>query len=188
MNENYPKPILLINGKWTFKEEDGTLWRDSFGKNGVFIFARSFSGGFATVQLGDNIWTYVDKDANFFGIKFEKAYSFNRGLAVVMIGGQFKYIDRYQNLWEKEQGDFFREIYKNPRNIFKIEKKLSLDKKFFRTALSVIKQKLEDMREEIPKEKVDAYQEKLNNELRENFSDVISKIRKDKISLNQNEH
>ncbi len=253
MQENKIQPVKLKNGKWTFKNPNGTLWSDIYGEKGVFkdasdfreglaivylkdgthtyvdtncnLFKNSFcfqdnfyNGvarvqlkdgswtfvdkndklmkqrfkdifdfycGFARVRLFDDSWTFVDKKANFFKEKFEFASSFYKGLAVVVFDGERKNIDKYQNLWDDNYATLFRAIYEKPEHIYEIEESLAFDKKFFRTALSVIKQKLEDMREEMSEEEVDEYRENLNEEIKCKFAVVVDAIRYDIKNTNQ---
>ena len=51
MKEEYPCPIELSDGQYTFKNQDGTLWSDVYGEKGIFRAAEVFSEGFAAVEL-----------------------------------------------------------------------------------------------------------------------------------------
>ena len=88
-------------------------------------------------------------------------------------------MDIYQNLWDEKHAEYFKEIYKNPEYVFQLEQNLLSSKKFLKTALSVIVQRLDDMRKEMPKEQFEQYKNKLNQNIQDKFSSIIVLIERD---------
>lgn len=174
---------VMMDDGWTFVDKDSNIWKQRYK------FVYPFCEGMASVQLKDGFYTFVDKSGYQWDCKFCSSTSFNKGLAIV--NREFdvrpKYIDKYQNFWDRHQADIFYDIYDRPEVIFELDSNIVNDKKFFRTALSVIKQKINDMQKDHSEKEVIKYKEILNKDLQLMFSNIIEEIRQD-ISLYKSLH
>ena len=167
--------VQLQNGEWTFVDKNEKMWKQKFD------FVCDFHEGFACVRVCDG-WTFVDKDGNLFKERFASQSVFSNGLAKVITNDESKkicYLDKYQNLWDEKHAEYFKEIYKNSEYVFQLEQNLLSSKKFLKTALSVIVQRLDDMRKEMPKEQFEQYKNKLNQNIQDKFSSIIVLIERD---------
>ena len=107
--------------------------------------------------------------------RFEYAGDFHEGLAKI---NTVETVDKYENIWKEDKAEQLYKIYDNPKALFEFE---NIDKKFFKTALSVIKQKLVDMGKKFSKEEVAEYKAQLNEEIKVQFGDLVEELRQDKI-------
>ena len=124
MEEKYPKPVYVDDGKQTFQDADGSLWPVRFKR------ALDFREGLAAIELGFHKWTFIDKDRNMWSERFiDVADDFHEGFAVVQpdYGSGYKFVDKNRNFWPEKFGNYtqsFREglavvhIYKYEENAF----------------------------------------------------------------------
>ncbi len=94
MNEQYPKLVVLANGGYTFKDQDGKLW------NQKFETAWSFSDGLAMVKL-NNGYTFINKKGKVWNQRFKNAWHFKDGLALVELDDGYTFVDKQGKVWNQ---------------------------------------------------------------------------------------
>ena len=163
---------LKVDDGWTYIDKQGNLIGRKFESVGPF------KCGFSYVKCEDG-YTYIDKQGNLMPIRFASANDFSKGLAKVrLLSGETKYLDKYQNLWDMIDYNEFEKIYLDPEYLFKIDDIKIYDVKFFKTALSVIKQKYKDLKnQKVSSEQIEEQMERLNSKIKKEFSHMIACIK-----------
>ena len=173
MREEYPKPVQLEDGTYTFKDKNGKLWKHRFeraydfseglapvkledgwtyvDKNGKLWEQRFkdvwlFREGLAKVQLKDGSYTFVDKNGKLWEQRFKNVYSFREGLALVQLKDEScTFVDKNGNICPENYVDDLRLIYKKPENFMTLPTEKFADKKFVEAAVKQVKISLAEM-------------------------------------------
>ena len=179
--------VELKGGYRTFVDTDGNFVAHKF------VGANDFHEGFAPVTLRNGSITFMDANGNLMKCRFEPSdyislNNFCKGLAQFRSKfdpEKLQVLDKYENIWEGDEANQLYKIYSDPQQLFELK---NIDKKYFKTALSVIKQKLVDMEKSSPKEKFEGYKAKLNEKIQEKFGDLVEELRQDRIYVKYREY
>ena len=178
--------IQLGKGKYTFVDRDGTMMKNRFAD------AWNFHEGFASVKMYkeydkrtqkkpdyDYFMTYVNTDGVYLDYDFKQVCTFNKGLAQVLtFDDKIMYLDRYWALWEKEKGEQLKKIYAEPKLIMQIGNE-EKDFPFFKIALSIVKQKITDMKNsDVDKDEIKDLVQTLDEQIKQKFPDFLYQLKK----------